>query len=84
MVSSDIIWIVELSKSFGITQDFLSGLILGLANKSEDLLFNVTASNFIFGLLSVEASKDIDENSLLITDLTKYISKVIRRIKDAK
>ncbi|MDY5985208.1 MAG: hypothetical protein SPI94_07080, partial [Candidatus Onthovivens sp.] len=64
--------------------DFLSGLILGLANKSEDLLFNVAASNFIFGLLSVEASKDIDENSLLITDLTKYISKVIRRIKDAK
>ena len=64
--------------------DFLSGLILGLANKSEDLLFNVAASNFIFGLLSIEASKEIDENSLLITDLTKYISKVIRRIKDAK
>lgn len=64
--------------------DFLTGLILGLCNKSNDLLFNVASANYLFGLLSIEANKDIDENCLLITDLKNYISKAIRRIKNAK
>ncbi|MFA6755989.1 MAG: NAD(P)H-hydrate dehydratase [Bacilli bacterium] len=61
--------------------DLLMGILLGLLTKHDDLLLRASCASYILGKASELAVKDINENSVLVRDVTKYISKVIDLFK---
>lgn len=65
----------------GGSGDVLSGILAGLlCKKYADILELVACSSYILGRCSEFATIDLNEFSVLSTDLNKYISRVIKEI----
>lgn len=66
----------------GGSGDVLSGLIVGMSLKSENSLLTSACASYILGRTSELAVQEYNENSLLGSNLQKYISKVIDEIQN--
>lgn len=65
----------------GGSGDCLSGIILGLLTKKKDTFLEVSCGSYILGRCSELASKTINENSLLASDINKFIPSVLDEFK---
>lgn len=57
----------------GGSGDILSGIIAGLISKKENILFSVACSCYLLGEASDLAIKENNENTLIATDITRYL-----------
>lgn len=65
----------------GGSGDVLSGIILGLIPKTKNLIKSVAFGNYILGAASKEATKTINENSVISTDVVSKISNVLNSLR---
>ena len=57
----------------GGSGDILSGIIAGLISRKENILFSVACSCYLLGEASDLAIKENNENTLIATDITRYL-----------
>ena len=65
----------------GGSGDVLSGIISGVLTKENDTLFECAAGCYILGRCSELACEKINENSILASDLPKFISDTLNEIE---
>lgn len=68
----------------GGSGDVLSGITLSLLNKNDNLLERVACGAFILGEAADFAIKDINEYSLIASDLSKYLIHVFNKLMNIK
>ena len=65
----------------GGSGDVLSGIISGVLTKENDTLFECAAGCYILGRCSELACEKLNENSILASDLPKFISDTLNEIQ---
>ena len=65
----------------GGSGDLLSGLIMGMVVKEDNLIKRIACGSYLLGRISELACLNYEEETIITSDLINYISKAIKEIK---